>query len=160
MIVTAKRLLFLSLLITSLWAQTKPNFSGTWKLNVAESDFSDKRAAVPDRMVWTLEQKGDHVAYKVEVERQGKKNGFDLDADIGGAPFESDDAGIVSFQWKGLGLVVDTLYNPGTDRQSSMQEIWTLSFDGKKLSDEVVYHMPKTAKNPADVHFKRVFDRQ
>ena len=30
-----------------------PNFSGTWKLNVAESDYSDKRAVVPDRLVLT-----------------------------------------------------------------------------------------------------------
>ena len=55
---------------------------------------------------------------------------------------------------------MDTLYNPGKDRESSMEEIWTLSVDGKRLIDEVTYHMPKTAKNTSDVHFKRVFDKQ
>jgi len=57
-------------------------------------------------------------------------------------------------------LSVDTLYNPGKDHESSMEEVWTLSADGKRLIDEVTYHMPKTAKNTSDVHFKRIFDKQ
>ena len=142
------------------WTQTRPNFSGTWKLNAAESDFSDKRIAVPDRLVWKLQQQGDDLKYSVEAERQGKKNAYNLEVRIGGEPFESDAAGIVSVKWTGDSLAVDTLYNPDNDRRSSMEEIWTLSEDGKKLIDKVVYHMPKTAKNTADVQFQRVFDKQ
>jgi len=110
--------------------------------------------------VWTLRQAANHVTYKVQSERNGKKNEFEADADIGGEPFESDAAGIIRFQWKGSSLAVDTLYNPGKDRESSVEEIWTLSAGGKKLTDEVVYHVLKNAKNTSDVRFKRVFDEQ
>jgi hypothetical protein len=140
-------------------SQNKPDYSGTWKLTAEESKFSDKRTRAPDRLTWTIRQVKNHVYYKVASERDGKKNGFEADAEIGGEPFESDAAGIIRFQWKGASLAVDTLYNPGQDRQSSVEEIWTLSADGKKLTDEVVYHMPKTAKDPSDVHFTRVFDK-
>jgi hypothetical protein len=71
------------------------------------------------------------VTYRVQSERQGRKNAFEADADIGGEPFENDAAGIIRFQWKGSSLAVDTLYNPGKDRQSSMEEIWTISADAK-----------------------------
>lgn len=142
------------------WTQTKPNFSGTWKLNVTESDYSDKRAAVPDRLVWTLQLNGDHLKFKVESERQGKKGAYHVDTKIGGEPFESDEAGIVSAKWKGDSLAIDTLYNPGKDRESSMEEMWTLSPDGKRLTDKVVYHLPKTAKSAVDVQFTRVFEKQ
>jgi hypothetical protein len=100
------------------------------------------------------------VTYKVRSERKGKKNEFEADADIGGEPYESDAAGIIRFQWKGSSLAVDTLYNPGQDRETSIEEVWTLSEDGKKLTDEAVYHVPKNAKDTSDVRFKRVFDKQ
>lgn len=141
-------------------AQPKPKFSGTWKLNTAESDYTDKRLSFPDSLVWTLEQKGEHLKYTVAGVRQGKNNGFTADVQIGEEPFESNEAGIITAKWKGASLIVDTLYNPQNERRSSMEEIWTLSEDGKKLTDKVVYHVPKTAKNPADIEFKRVFDKQ
>lgn len=141
-------------------AQSKPDFSGVWKLNPAESKYDDKRAAVPDRLVWNIRQQGMHIVYRVESERQGKKNEFEAETDIGGEAFESDAAGIIRFQWKGTRLAVDTLYNPGQDRESSVEEIWTLSEDGKKLTDVMVYHMPGTAKDKSDVHITRVFDKQ
>ena len=140
--------------------QNKPDFSGTWKLNAVESNFSDKRTSAPDLLVWTLQLETNHVTYRVHSERQGRKTEFEADTEIGGEPFESDAAGIIRFQWKGSSLAVDTLYNPGQDRQSSMEEIWTVSPDGKKLTDDVIYHVPKIAKNTSDVRFKRVFDKQ
>jgi|ERR1051326_3981206 hypothetical protein len=141
-------------------AQSKPDFSGVWKLNTPESNFSDKRLAAPDRLVWTIRLANNHIIYNVDREWQGKTNKFDAEADVGGGSFESDAAGIIRWQWKGSSLSVTTLYNPGNDREASMEEIWTLLADGKKLTDEVVYHMPKKAKDPSDVHFTRVFDKQ
>jgi hypothetical protein len=41
-----------------------------------------------------------------------------------------------------------------------MDEVWTLSEDGTTLTDSVVYHVLKNAKNQSDVIFKRVFDKQ
>ena len=153
-----------TLVIASFFAlafgQPQPNFSGTWKLNVSDSDYTDKRVVVQDSLIWKIEIRGDRLKYTVEGQRQGKKSGFTADIEIGGAPFESDEAGIISVHRKGNSLIVDTLYNPDNDRRSSMQEIWTISDDGRKLSDSVVFHVPKSAKNPADVVFKRMFDRQ
>ena len=71
--------------------------------------------------------------------------------------YESDAAGIVMAEWKGDGLIVSILYNPGSDRQSDQVETWTLSTDGKKLIDDVIVHPPR---NAAEVHIKRVFDKQ
>jgi hypothetical protein len=61
---------------TWAYSQTKPNYSGTWRLNVAESDFGDKRIALPDSLVWTLQQRTGHLRYTVERARQGKKSSF------------------------------------------------------------------------------------
>jgi hypothetical protein len=159
--VNSRRTVLLSLVCTAfISGQSKPDFSGSWKLNAAESEFSDKRTSAPDLLVWTLRHEGIHVTYKVQSERKGKKNEFEADADIGGDPFESDAAGIIRFRWKGSSLAVDTLYNPGQDRESSIEEIWTLSGDGKKLTDDVVYHVPKNAKDTSDVRFRRVFEKQ
>jgi hypothetical protein len=129
----AHRTVFLSLVCTTLvCGQSKPDFSGTWKLNAVESSFSDKRTSAPDLLVWTLRQAANHVTYKVQSERNGKKNEFEADADIGGEPFESDAAGIIRFQWKGSSLAVDPPCNPGKDRESSVEEIWTLSDGGEE----------------------------
>ena len=51
-------------------AQSHPNFSGTWKLNVAESDFNDKRAVVPDRLVLTIQHKNDKLKFKNEWQKE------------------------------------------------------------------------------------------
>jgi hypothetical protein len=38
-------------------AQQHPNFTGTWILNRAESDFTDKRAVAPDSLTLTVHHK-------------------------------------------------------------------------------------------------------
>jgi hypothetical protein len=75
----------------------------------------------------------------------------------GGPPYESDAAGVVSLEWKGEALIVSTLYNPGQDRQSDQVETWTLSKDGKRLTDDSTIHPPQ---NGAAVHVVRVFHKQ
>src|SRR5256885_1419604 len=97
------------------WAQSKPDFSGTWKLNPAESDFSD-HGAVPDRLVRTLRQSGNALRYKEEWAKGDRKNQFDIELEIGGQADASDAAGIVTVEWKDSSLLVKILYNPGTDR--------------------------------------------
>jgi hypothetical protein len=147
---------FLSMALIAA-AQSHPDFTGAWKLNLEVSDYSSPRAARPDKMTWTIQQKGDHFKYKVEVERAGRKGNFDVDVKAGGSPFESDAAGVVSIEWKGNAAVVSTLYNPGQDRQSDQVETWMLSADGKRLTDDLIIHPPN--KQP-DVHIVRVFDKQ
>jgi hypothetical protein len=141
----------------TLFGQSKPNFSGTWQLNKAASNFGDPRAVGPDKLVCTIQQKGDHFKYKFEREKDGKKTVYDWDVTVGGPPYESNAAGIVTLEWKVDSLVVSTLYNPGTERQSDQVQTLTLSQDGKRLTDDVVANPP--GKQPA-VHIVRVFDRQ
>jgi hypothetical protein len=138
-------------------AQSHPNFSGTWKLNVAESDFNDKRAVVPDRLVLTIQHKNDKLKFKNEWQKADKKNTFDVDLTIGGPPYESNAAGVVTAERKGDSLVVSTLYNPGTERQSDQVQTWNLSADGKKLIEEMIVHPPG---NRPEVRIKRVFEKQ
>src|SRR5215469_7511931 len=110
---------FLSCAIgTALLAQQQPNFSGIWNLNAGESDYSDKRASKPDRLVITVQQKGDSLKYRLDRQKDGKKGSFEVEMTIGGPPYESDAAGVVTAQWRGDKLEVQTVYNPGQDRQS------------------------------------------
>src|SRR5450631_369510 len=138
-------------------AEQHPDFSGTWNLNIGASDFSDKRAVAPDRLAITVHQKGDSLKYRNEREKDGKKRHFDVDLTIGESTFESNDAGVVSAAWKNNVLEITTLFNPGQDRQSDQIEIWSLSSDRKRLTDDLVVHLPK---NGGDVHIRRVLDKQ
>ncbi len=138
-------------------AQQHPNFSGTWNLNVADSDFSDKRAVVPDRLVLTVQQSRDTLKFRFAREKDGKKSHYDVDLTISAPPYESDAAGVVTAEWKGDKLEIPTLFNPGQERQSDQTETWSLSSDGKKLIDDMLIRPPRKA---AEVHIRRVFDKQ
>lgn len=148
------RIAAVGIFCVTLWAQPKPDFSGTWVLNVAESDYT-KGGQVPDRLVRTVEQRGSSLKYKVEREKDGRKGSFDVDLKIGGAPYESDAAGVVTAEWSGSTLVVKTLFNPGSDHASSQEENWTLSADGNKVTEKFVYIQP----SGKEVHITRVFDK-
>jgi hypothetical protein len=138
-------------------AQSKPNFDGTWILNLGASDYNSAGPNRPDKIKMTIHQKGDHFLYRFDREKDGKKSGYDVDVTVGSSPYESDAAGIISMEWKGDVLVVSTLYNPGQDRQSDQVSTWTLSADGKRLTDDLTAHPPK--QQPA-IHIVRVFDKQ
>jgi hypothetical protein len=91
----------------------------------------------------------------VEREKDGKKGSFEVDLVIGGSPFASDEAGVVEAEWKDQILSIKTLYNPGSDRESSQVENWALSADGKRLVDQFV----ATRHDGTEVHIRRVFDK-
>ena len=126
-------------------------------MNITDSDYSDKHASVPDRIVLVIQHNGDSFKYHLERTKDGKKGSYDVDLTIGGEPLVSDEAGIVKVEWKGDRLEIQTLYNPGQDRESGQNETWSLSADGKKLIDDLRIHPPRKAP---EVHVKRVFDKQ
>ena len=76
-------------------------------MSVADSDYSDKRAVVPDRLVLTVQQSGNALKYRFAREKDGKKTQYDVELTIGGPPYESDAAGVVTAEWKR-----DRLENP------------------------------------------------
>jgi hypothetical protein len=136
-------------------SQTHPDSSGTWVLNSAESNYRANKPNMPDRLVRTIKQKGDKLSYKVESERNGKKGGFKVSLTIGGEGYESDDAGVVSAEWKGSSLVITTLFNPDSDHPSDQTETWDLSEGGKKVVDELEYHSKQ-----GKALITRVFDKR
>ncbi|MEO8026932.1 MAG: hypothetical protein ABI823_10675 [Bryobacteraceae bacterium] len=147
-----------------LTAADKPNYSGTWRLNVAASDFSQSagkrdptlQLPAPESMTRMIEQKGDHLKYRVERTLGGKKYEFDVDLTIGsGEPFSSNPAGIVTAEWSGDALTVATLYNPNRAR-SERTEKWSLSADGKTLIDEMAFRSPEGVETKV----RRVFEKQ
>ena len=154
----ATTLFCLAIAFTS-WAQSKPDFSGRWKLNIDETEFPGARPSPATfGAVRTVEQKQNALRLKLERVNNGQKSGFNfVTIPIGnGEPHVSDEAGIITAQWKDETLHFDYLYNPGTERQSERTEDWTLSPDGKKLID----HEWVKRSDGRELRYKVVFDRQ
>jgi hypothetical protein len=141
--------------LSCLYGQARPNFSGTWTLNRAESDYSDPRAQMPDRITLTVHHKSNSLKYRFDREKDGKKAGYSVDVEIGGSPYESNEAGVVMVEWKGEALSIHTMFNPGTDRQAEQNEVWTLAADGKKLVNQFVFQRP----GRKEVRLKMAFDK-
>jgi hypothetical protein len=136
-------------------AQSKPNFTGDWKLNSAASDYPGN-PSIADRLTRTIKQDADALWYKIVREKDGKTGEFEVDLKIGGAAYESDAAGVVTAEWQGETLVIKTLFNPGSDQASSQVERWRLSNAGKTLVDQFVYFRT----DGKETHIRRVFDKQ
>jgi len=138
-----------AMLLASLpvFGQAKPNFTGTWKLNITESQYPNKDG-MPTSLVRTVDHKGDSLRYKVEREFNGKKDGFDAEVTIGDANLE---ANIVA-AWDGS-VLVTTL----TTAQGVKQiEHWKLAEGGKKISDQTVVRRT----DGTETNILRVFDKQ
>jgi len=141
------------------WTQSKPDLSGKWKVNIDETEFPGAKPSPATYIaVRTVEQKQNALRLKIERTINGQKSGFGfVTIPIGGGePHVSDEAGIVSAQWKDETLHFDYLYNPGTERQSERTEDWTLAADGKKLIDQEWVRRP----DGRELRYKVVFDKQ
>ena len=148
----------LAMTMTSL-VQSQPDFSGKWKLNIDETEFlGAKPSPATFTAVRTVEQKPNQLRLKIERISNGQKSGFNfVTIPIGGGePHVSNEAGIVTAEWKGETLHFHYLYNPGTERQSERTEDWTLSPDGKKLIDQEWGKPP----DGQELRYRVVFDRQ
>lgn len=155
--------LFLGLLAAAASAQPKPDFSGAWKLNLEESDYTRSEGRgdptmqlpKPESMTRVIEHKGKDLKYKADRSLRGRKYEFEVEVEIGGARFSSNAAGAVEVRWKGSSLEVQTVYNPSRER-TERTEIWTLSADGRKLIDEMSFR----AADGVETKVRRVFDKQ
>jgi hypothetical protein len=151
---TLPRLALFSALAVMAMAADHPNFSGTWKLNLAESDFIDKHASAPDSLVLTVRHEGDDFRYDSQREKDGKKSRGHLDLQIGLSIDQS--GGTAAAEWKADQLEFKLIYNPGQQNQYDAIETWSLSTDGKKLTSDFVTHLPK---NGGEARVRRVFDK-
>jgi hypothetical protein len=149
-------LAFLTLALGLVHAQAKTDFSGTWKLNTAKSDFG--AMPPPDAMTQKITH-GDP-SLKANVVSTGGMYG-DMTYDVayttdgkecvnhvGEGEFKS------TLKWDGDSLAVDIKGSFGGN-EFTAKDRWTLSSDGKTLT--ITQHFT-SAMGEGDI--KEVFDKQ
>jgi len=121
-------------LLASAYAQQKPNFTGTWKLNIAKSDFG--MVPGPDSRLDVITHNDPSLTDKVSAEgAQGKQEYA--------AAYTTDGKEAVNkrgpveaksiLHWDGSKLVMDTKLN-FNDQDITIKAVWSLSADGKTLT--------------------------
>jgi hypothetical protein len=137
-------------------AQAKPNFSGTWKVNVAKSDFGAMPA--PDSRTDKIAHEDPDL--KVHVAQSGQMGEMTYDAayttdgkecanNVNGNVFKS------TVKWDGNDLSVET---KGTfsGNEFTAKDRWTLSEDGNTIT--IQRHLASPALGETDQ--KVVFEKQ
>jgi hypothetical protein len=121
-------------LLASAYAQQKPNFTGTWKLNVAKSDFG--MVPGPDSRTDVITHNDPALTDKVSADTaQGKQDYTGTYTTDGKesvnkrGPIEAKSI----LHWDGAKLVMDTKLNV-QDQDITIKAIWSLSADGKTLT--------------------------
>ena len=149
-------LTILTLALGLVQAQAKSDFSGTWKMNAAKSDFG--QMPPPD----TLTEKITHQdpSLKVNVASTGGMQGdmtYDISYTTDGKECVNhmgDNEFKSTLNWDGNDLVVDTKGSfSGNDFTSKGR--WTLSADGKTLT--ITQHFSSAM---GEMDMKEVFDKQ
>ena len=123
-------------------AGVKPNFSGTWKLDVSKSDFGvfpppNSRTDViehsdPALKVNTAE---DGAQGKQDFALQFTTDGKEATNNAGGLELKS------ILNWEGPTLVMDTKLKY-QDNDVTIKAVWLLSDDGKTLTQNAHYNSP------------------
>jgi hypothetical protein len=116
--------------------QAKPNFSGTWKVNLEKSDFGPMPA--PDSQTQKIDHQDPNLKLNISESGQMGDMNFDLAYTTDGKECTNTVAGNEfksTLTWDGDNLVIDTKgsFN-GTD--FTAKDRWTLSEDGKTLTVE------------------------
>jgi len=158
-IIMMHKLVLLAFLVVLLsptsFAQQKPDFSGTWKMNVAKSDFGALPG--PDSRTDVITHKDPSLTDEVTAEgAQGKQqstikyttDGKEVTNQMGPREVKS------TLKWEGNNLIVTSkfLYN---DNEVNARSSWSLSADGKTLTINVHY-----ASNMGETDQKLVLEKQ
>jgi hypothetical protein len=149
-------LTLLTLALGLVQAQAKSDFSGTWKLNAAKSDFGP--IPPPDSMTEKITHQDP--VLKASVATTGGPQGdvnYDVNYTTDGKECVNSVAGNEfhsTLKWDGDDLVVDTKGSFNGNEFTS-KDRWTLSADGKVLT--VARHL-SSAMGEADI--KTVFEKQ
>lgn len=140
--------------LTALCAETKPNFSGTWKLNTLESDFGVLPA--PASRTDVIEHSG--ASLKISIEQIGAQgtqsdvvyyvtDGQDSMNKLGERDVKS------KVFWQGDALVIASIVYL-EDGQMASDSVWSLSEDGRTLTQKT--RLKIAAR---DIEQKLVFER-
>jgi hypothetical protein len=122
---------------TSLYGQSKPDFSGTWKLNKAKSDLGMMADRVPEDFTVKI----DHKEPEIRIAQPGMRGGTqESKVTTDGKPAESTTQGPMGevkskavAKWDGAALTLDVNREMGGNTMSQSDR-WTLSEDGKILT--------------------------
>ncbi len=118
----------------SLLAQDHPDFSGTWKLSLEESDFAGKSS--PKSKTELIEHKDPSLTEKVEqVTADGTRNGtyrYTTDGRLSSNTAFGEQTDSVA-KWDGQDLVIHTATH-GKSNDTGFDDRWTLSLDGSMLT--------------------------
>jgi len=147
--------LLIGLPLTTAFAQQKPDFSGTWKLNVAKSDFGALPG--PESRTDVITHKDPSLSDNVTAEgAQGKQqytvnyttDGKEVVNKIGPREIKS------TLKWEGSDLVISSkfLYN---DAEVNARASWALSPEGKTLTITVHF-----ASSLGETDQKIIFEKQ
>ena len=154
-----RKLLLLTFLIAlpvvSAFAQQKPDFTGTWKLNVAKSDFG--MLGGPDSRTDVITHKEPSVTNNVTAEGAQGKQQFTLKYTTDGkeATNQMGPREIKStLKWEGSNLIITSKFNYN-DSEVNAQTTWALSADGKTLTANTHY-----ASSMGETDQKLVFEKQ
>jgi hypothetical protein len=122
------------LFAASVVAQSKPNFSGTWKLNTSKSDFGPIPG--PTARVDVIEHNDPALTDSVNAEIPTGKQVFT-------STYTTDGKEVVNkrgttevkstLTWDGGKLVVNSKIN-ANDQEITVKSVWSLSADGKTLT--------------------------
>ena len=143
-------------------AASKPDMNGTWKVNVAQSDFGE--APPPIRQSEVVKQAGDEFAIEITLEREQGKQHYTLRFQVGGAEMPlakgsfADDAPFrvlsVKGEWQGPVLVVTEKVS-FQGEEGTLKASYSLSGDRKVLRKAT--HVSMSA---GEFDTKTVYDKQ
>jgi hypothetical protein len=132
------RIAFLAVLLgTAAFAQSQPNFSGTWKVNVGKSDYG--MLPPPESRLDVIEHTGDTMKDQVSAVNQQGKQDYTLTFKTDGSETVNkiaDREMKITAKWDGPALAVTMKLNlQGQDIDILAK--WTLSADGSTLTQNV-----------------------
>jgi hypothetical protein len=119
-------------------AQTKPDFSGSWKMNKEKSKFSGNGG--PDALLIKIDHKEPALTEEWSMSTQDGDRSFQAKYAIGGQETEQEVMGRTaktSAKWEG-----DTLVIEFKTADSSFKRKITLSADGKTITKVVTHNPP------------------
>src|SRR5690242_9781375 len=116
-------------------AQTRPNFSGTWKQNMEKT---------PTKSSWLNKIEQQDATLKVTTTTVGDRGErtYDRTYVIGKEEKTQDHEGdqfVTNVKWEGNALVFETVEKEH-DSTLTSKEIWTVSEDGKTLTKSILAH--------------------
>jgi hypothetical protein len=144
----SKRKVFLiAMLVLSalaLSAQSKPNFSGSWELNVTKSDLGGAPIA---KLVVQMDHKGSILKYTAEATVNGESFTESGTIDTDGKSTTDSRGGQVKAHWEGATLVVVTSDTEGNALDTARM---ALSSDGQGMTRD--YERPTDQQKRHEVY--------